>query len=594
MSLKLKINLLILAIAIVLVSSLSVFTWSTNQLESINTKRKFGQVLLSISDQLALGKIILQSDSAEKSEVSSTLIDDIFLLQTAIANNLKNENQAEQRTNLRNIQVQLPGINVLLEALQARFKNDEELRKEDILYLNQLDDTSIAIQETVDVYSRYLNAEEIHIAEITGLYTSIIVGAMIILILAIILLSTLNIHRPIEQLTSFSEKITQGTYDQSVDIRSRDELGQLGNTFNTMSAQLNDLITNLEKRISERTFALEQRSAYLEGSADISRVVGSILDPNKLISQVVNLIRERFGLYYVGLFLVDTKNEWAFLQSGTGIAGEKMLANAHHIKIGEGMVGWSIANAQSRIALDVGDDAVRFDNPNLPDTRSEGALPLRSRGRVLGALTIQSTLRTAFDEETIASLQTMADQIAIALDNAELFAKHEASLVAERKAYGELSHEAWVSLSKNKIIPRYISDASGRVRSTSEELSPKALKAVLNKQVIQDDNLTAIIPIKSHGKILGGVKLRKPKNSGVWTQEQLEIAETLSEQLSISLEGARLFDQSQRRATRERIISESAARMRETLDIESVLKTAAQELHKALGKVETEVWIDAE
>ena len=580
--------------ATVLIGSLSVFTWSTNQLGSINAKRKFGQILLSTSDQLVIGNLVLQSDSSAKSTVSSELIDDIFIMQIAIRNNLENETQAEQIKNLRDIQIQLPAINLLLESLQTRLKNNENLRREDILNLGQLDDVSSEIQETVGVYSRYLNTEEIRILEMTALYTNIIIGVMVTLLLTISLLSTFNIIRPIQRLSRFATIITQGIYDQSIDIRSRDELGQLSDTFNAMSAQLNDLITNLEKRISERTFALEQRSAYLEGSADISHAVGSILEPSDLISQVVNLIRKRFGLYYVGLFLVDTKNEWATLQSGTGMAGEKMLADAHRIKIGEGMIGWSIANAQSRIALDVGKDAVRFDNPNLPDTRSEGALPLRSRGRVLGALTIQSALRSAFDEATITTLQTMADQIAVALDNAELFAKNEATLEAERKAYGELSHEAWINLSQSQTIPRYISDAPRSVRRTSEEQSPKALEAILNKQIIQDDDLTAIIPIKSHGLVLGGVKLRKPKNSGVWTQEQLETAETLAEQLGISLESARLFDQSQRRAAREHVIGAASAKMRETLDIEGVLKTGIEELRAALNLEEAEIRISPE
>ena len=583
MSLKLKINFLILVIASVLAGSLSVFSWNASQIEDINTKHKFGQILLSTSDKLELGKLILLSDSAAKNTVTSTLIDDVFIMQIAIKSNLHSETQPEQITNLRNIQIQLPAIDLLLGELQTRLKNNEELSRDDILSLEELDDIANDIQVTVREYDRYLNAEETRITNITTLYTRIIIGAMIILILTITLLSTFNILRPIQSLANFAEIITQGTYDQSVDIRSNDELGQLGASFNSMSAQLNDLITNLEKRISERTFTLEQRSAYLEGSADVSRTVGSMLEPSELISQVVNLIRERFGLYYVGLFLVDQKNEWAVLQSGTGAAGEKMLASAHRIKIGEGMIGWSIANAQSRIALDVGEDAVQFANPDLPDTRSEGALPLRSRGRVLGALTIQSALRAAFDEETITTLQTMTDQIAIALDNAELFAKNEAALEAERRAYGEMSREAWVNISKNQSIPRYISDTPGTSRSISEKQSAKTLEAIQNKKIIQDDKLTAIIPIKSRGQVLGGVKLRKPEGGGVWTQEQLETVETLAEQLSISLESARLFDQSQRRAAREHIISDVSSRIRETLDIETVLQTAVQEIHKSLN-----------
>ncbi len=595
MSLKLKINFLILVIASVLAGSFSVFSWNASQIENINTKYKFGQILFSTSDKLELGKLILQSDSTAKSMISSTLIDDVFTMQIAIKSNLQNETQPEQITNLRNIQIQLPAINLLLRELQTRLNNNEELSRDDILSLEELDEIANDVQITVREYDRYLNAEKTRITKTTTLYTRIIIGMMIILVLTIILLSTFNILRPIKKLADFAKFITQGTYDQSVDIRSRDELGQLGDTFNSMSAQLNDLISNLEKRISERTFALERRSAYLEGSADISRAVGSILEPSELITQVVNLIKERFNLYYVGLFLVDNKNEWAILQSGTGQAGEKMLADAHRIKIGEGMIGWSIANTQSRIALDVGEDAVRFDNPNLPNTRSEGALPLRSRGRVLGALTIQSTMQSAFDEETITTLQTMTDQIAIALDNAELFAKSEAALVAERKAYGEMSREAWINLSKSQTIPRYISDTSGASRSIPEKQSTKTLAAIQNKKIVQRDKLTAIIPIKGlDGQILGGVRLRKPKDGGVWTQDQLKTIETLAEQLSISLESARLFDQSQRRTARERVIGEASAKMRETLNIESVLETATKELHKALGGVETKIWLNKE
>lgn len=594
MSLKLKINLLILIIASVLAGSLSVFTWNTNQLEDINTKHKFGQLLLSTSDQLALGKLVLQSDSTAKSTVFSALIDDVFTMQIAIKSNLQRETQPEQITNLRDIQIQLPAINLLLDGLRTRLRNNEELTREDILSLGQLDDIANDIQATVSEYDKYLNAEETRITQMTALYTKILIGVMIIFVLGITLLFSFNILRPIGHLANFAETISLGVYDQSVSIRNQDELGQLGDTFNAMSAQLNDLITNLEQRISERTLELEQHSAYLEGSADVSRAVASITDIEKLIEQVVELIRKRFDLYYVGLFLADTKNEWAVLQAGTGEAGKIMLDRKHQLKIGEGMIGWSIANAEARIALDVGEDAVRFENPVLPETRSEGALPLRSRGRVLGALTIQSSQPAAFTPEIITTLQTMADQIAVALDNAELFAKSEAALEAERKAYGDLSREAWIKLSQRQEIPHYLSDAPNIAHPIAETQSSDTLRAIRSGQIIQDDGFTVIIPVKNRDIVLGGMKLRKKKDSGVWTKEQLALVETLSEQVGIALESARLFDQAQQRAARERIIGEASSHIRETLDIESVLQAAAEELHKALGQVETEVWLDAE
>jgi GAF domain-containing protein len=146
----------------------------------------------------------------------------------------------------------------------------------------------------------------------------------------------------------------------------------------------------------------------------------------------VNLIRDRFDFYYVGLFLLDETGRWAVLWAGTGQPGRQMLKQGHKLEVGgTSMVGWCTANAQARIALDVGEETVRFDNPLLPETRSEMALPLISRGRVIGALTVQSTEAQAFSEEDIAVLQTMADQIANAIENARLF--EETQHLAQRE-----------------------------------------------------------------------------------------------------------------------------------------------------------------
>ena len=258
------------------------------------------------------------------------------------------------------------------------------------------------------------------------------------------------------------------------------------------------------------------------------------------------------------------------------------------------MIGWCVANAKARIALDTGEDAVQFVNPALPNTRSEGALPLRSRGRVLGALTVQSVEEAAFTPEIITVLQTMADQIAVALDNAELFAQSEEALKAERKAYGQLSHEDWIAVLQRKNNPGFISDGPDKSYPVDDSQSAKRPHVFQDGWILEDDDMTAIIPIKIRGHILGGVKLYKEKESGVWTKEQLELAETLSEQVSVSLESARLFDQSQRRAARERVIGDISSRMRETLDIEGVLAIAAQEFRDSLGMTEAEVWISTE
>jgi GAF domain-containing protein len=185
---------------------------------------------------------------------------------------------------------------------------------------------------------------------------------------------------------------------------------------------------------------LERRSAQLQTAAEVSRAASSILDPDELIQQVVNLAQERFDLYYAGLFLVDQTGEWtgepgkwAALRAGTGEAGRQMVEQGHKLEIGgDSMIGSCIANAQARIALDVGLEATRFDNPLLPKTRSEMALPLLSFGQAIGAMTIQSEQEAAFSEDDIAVLQTMADQVASAIENARLFAQAQIRVERER------------------------------------------------------------------------------------------------------------------------------------------------------------------
>lgn len=176
------------------------------------------------------------------------------------------------------------------------------------------------------------------------------------------------------------------------------------------------------------------RTIELQAAAEISSAASSLLDLDELLPLAVELIRERFGLYYAGIFFLEG-NE-VVLRAGSGQAGRRMIEQNHRLPVGEGsMIGWCVAHNQARVALDVGQDAVRFDNPFLPQTRSEMALPLNSRGRVVGAMTIQSSLPAAFSEADIAVLQIMADQLANAIENARLFAEREDALAEMETLY---------------------------------------------------------------------------------------------------------------------------------------------------------------
>ncbi|HTP10232.1 MAG TPA: GAF domain-containing protein [Anaerolineae bacterium] len=227
-------------------------------------------------------------------------------------------------------------------------------------------------------------------------------------------LLTRRIVRPIDNLTQVAEKVTAGDLNQMAVIERRDQIGTLAASFNTMTGRLRDLIDSLETRV-------EMRTAQVQASADVGRAVTSILDPDQLLRQVVQLVTERFGFYYAAAFTLDSSGQWAVLReaSGPGNAAWLLKQAGHRLELnGNSMVAACIRNRRSRIALDTGNEAVRFANPLLPETHSEVALPLIVGEQVLGALDVQSTQMAAFDETSTAVLQNMADQIAVALNNA--------------------------------------------------------------------------------------------------------------------------------------------------------------------------------
>jgi GAF domain-containing protein/HAMP domain-containing protein len=230
---------------------------------------------------------------------------------------------------------------------------------------------------------------------------------------------------PLARLTAAASQVSAGDLGAQAEIESADEVGMLASVFNDMTAQLRSLIGSLGAQV-------EARTAQLRASADVGRAAASILDTDQLLREAVNLIADRFGFYYVAVFTLDESGRFAVLREATGEAGRLLKERGHKLDVGgRSMVGAATGLRRPRIALDVGQEAVRFANPLLPETRSEIALPLIVGDRVLGALDAQSTQAAAFDEASAATLQAMADQIAIALNNAALFRRAEAQATAQ-------------------------------------------------------------------------------------------------------------------------------------------------------------------
>ena len=326
-----------------------------------------------------------------------------------------------------------------------------------------------------------------------------------------------SITRPLQLITSSAKEMAAGNLDQAVPVESQDEIGQMAAAFNQMAAELKSLYTDMESRIQERTATLENLTSDLRASADVARAATTILEPNALLSHIVELISQRFGFYHAGIFLLDDTRTEAVLQAASSIAGKRMLARNHKLRLGQGIVGHAIQEGEARTSQIVREDLAYYNNPDLPATRAELALPLRARGQIIGALDVQSELENAFTADKIAILQTLADQVALALENANLYQETQQRFEEIRHLYSDYSRKAWdeVTRSRGGIAYRYTPETGVQFDPSQSDLS------LDSAQTPHYEENALAVPIKVREQVIGIMKVRKPAGNIEWTPENL-------------------------------------------------------------------------
>jgi len=425
-------------------------------------------------------------------------------------------------------------------------------------------------------------------------WTALAVG--VALVLALVWLTVRQAFQPIGTLTGTATAITAGDLTRVAPVEGEDEIGVLARAFNSMTGQLRGLISGLEQRVAERTAELERRAVQLQAAAEVARVATSVLNLDQLLHQVAILIGERFDLYHVGLFLLDETGLWAEYRAGVGKVGDLLLEQGFRLEVGgHSMVGWCTAHAQPRVALEVSQDAVHFDHPLLPETRSEVALPLMARGRVIGALDVQSVKKNAFSQEDVTVLQTVADQLAVAIDNVRLLAEVQESLAEAQAVHRHYLREAWAGFTVARASTTGYRYAAGDVEPDPDAWLPTMAIAQCQSRVVvtldDDGAATFSLPITLRGETIGVLGFKKD-GEGEWTDDDVAVAQAVADQVALSLENVRLFDEAHRRVQHEALVRELGDRMRRTSDIDAILETAVQELGKALGSARAFVRLD--
>jgi GAF domain-containing protein/HAMP domain-containing protein len=418
-----------------------------------------------------------------------------------------------------------------------------------------------------------------------GQQTNLIVGITgVILVLTIVsaLIATRFIAAPIGELTTVASEVASGNFNVTAQVRASDEIGVLATAFNDMTGQIRQSVSDLEDRVATRT-------RLLTASAEVSRAASSILNPEQLIAQVVQLITDEFGYYYSAIFLTDASGGWAELRDATGEAGAELLARNHRLEIGgQSMVGSAIERREARIALDVGDEPVRFNNPLLLATRSEMALPLIVGERVLGALDVQSTEPAAFGNREIETLQNMVSQVAIALENARLFQESQRSLDEISRLNNALVDEGWRDLDPGQV--QALSYRNHEISVAEKPPLPDMEHAVRSRQAVQrtfDDHTSLTVPLVLRQQVIGVLNL-KSRNAS-WDAGDFQLIEQIGAQTALALENARLLDESRQNAQREQVLGEMTGHFHETLDLQSILQTAAREMRELLNLEEVEI-----
>lgn len=379
-----------------------------------------------------------------------------------------------------------------------------------------------------------------------------ILASLVVLVLGLMLALFIfrSLTLPIGSMVLALKKLETGDFSQRIEVNTSDEVGELVVHFNQMSGQMKAMQEALETQVREST-------AQLRATVQVSGAVTAILDMNELIERVVNLIAEAFNFYYVALFLVDADGKWADLKSATGEAGRVLRENKHRLEVeGKSMVGTAIRDREPKVAMDTAENQVRFDNPLLPYTRSEIALPLVVGERVLGALNAQSTREAAFGPEVIETLQAMANQIAITLDNARLYQEAQQNLQEMRAIQQQYLLTSWQGLSESRSL----------VYENGEAESGEALHEIE-------------VPLTLRDQLLGQIKLA---GDGDWTPEERNMIEAIASQAALALENARLVEDSQQLARRERLVAEITSKIWSSTTVEGILQTTVREMGRAL------------
>lgn len=384
---------------------------------------------------------------------------------------------------------------------------------------------------------------------------------------------------PIQELTHAIQAVNDGNYNVPItSINRQDDIGELARAVVNTREQTQSIVIDLQQRINARV-------RDLQATQEVSRFASNQRDPQLLMDQVVDLIIQVFpNIYHAQIFLLDADERFAVLRASTGEAGRQLLARGHRLQIGsQSVIGRCTDEGRVVIARDTLESDVHRKNEFLLETRAELAIPLKIGDKTIGALDVQSKFRDSFNEEQVNILQTMADQIAIALENTRLYQESLRRLEELTISNRIATRGAWIDyMNHRRQIALSSQYSTTSVMPKQNQLREAVLQqgiAVIGQET-ENKTIPFAVPIQLRGQTLGVVEWEFPTSD--FNQEKVQLAMELVGRLALSLDNARLFEESQRAIERERLVNEIASKLTTQTNIDDILQTAVREIGQAL------------
>jgi GAF domain-containing protein len=365
--------------------------------------------------------------------------------------------------------------------------------------------------------------------------------------------------------------------------------------------ELTDIRANLEKHVQERTSELtattaesRKQAAQLIAISEVSRAISQLHSLDDLLPEVVETIHQRFGFYHVGIFLLDDLRKNAILRATNSPGGKLLLQRVFRVEVNEETtIGYVALRGESRISQEPWTDFVQKENPELPETRSEMALPLLAGQMVIGVLDIQSESPSAFRPQDLRIMSTLADQVAIAIENVRLYAETRQALSDSQMTYERSVKEEWARLAQESAIVGYQYTSGGTLPLHEALTTPETLGALQTGDMIESDSELPMlaVPVKLRKETIGVLNIRASNPERKWSENEMALVEAAAERVALALENARLLNDASHRAQQERAISDISNKISASSQLDTILRTAIEELGRIYDDTEIVIQI---